>query len=40
MGSKSSRKFGDAKVTGVVMFESDAWRFAPVAWSLDGEEVR
>ena len=40
MGSKDSRKFGDANVTGVVMFESEGWRFAPVAWSLDGEEDR
>ncbi len=40
MGSNDSRKFGDAKVAGVVMFESDGWSFAPVAWSLDGEEVR
>ena len=40
MVSKDSGRFGDAKVTGVVIFESDGWRFAPVAWSLDGEEVR
>ena len=40
MDSKGSRKFGEVKITGVVMFHNDGWRFAPVVWSLDGEEVR
>ena len=40
MGSKDRRKFEEVKITGVVMFHSDGWRFAPVEWSQDGEEVR
>ena len=40
MGSKHSRKFGQVKITGVVMFQSDWWRFAPVEWSQGGEEIR
>ena len=40
MGSKDRRKLGEVKITGVVMFESSGWRFAPVEWSLDGKEVR
>jgi hypothetical protein len=40
MGSKDSGKFGQVKVTGVVMFQSGGWRFALVECSLDSEEVR
>jgi hypothetical protein len=40
MGSTDGRKFGEVKITRVLMSESDGWRSAPVEGSLDREEVR